>query len=81
MCWPACHTPNGSRSGSRAIAIRPIGPTSIGATTTVPPAAVIRPAAASASSLAKYVVHRGGSDGSCWGARPAASRPLAKQVR
>ena len=45
--------PNGFPCGSNAIAMRPIGPTSIGSTTTVPPASVMRAAVASASSAAK----------------------------
>jgi hypothetical protein len=60
--------------------IVPIGPTSIGSTITRPPFSVMRRAVPAASSVAKYVVHRGGSFGSCCGPMPAARQPSARQV-
>ena len=38
-CSPACHTPITAPIGSAKNAMRPAGPTSIGGTITVPPAA------------------------------------------
>jgi hypothetical protein len=61
--------------------MRPMDPTSMGCTTMVPPASAIRAAVASASSVATYVVHRGGSDGSICGAMPAAASSRVWQVR
>jgi hypothetical protein len=48
----ACQTPNTAPDGSAATAIRPTSITSMGATSTVPPAAVTLPAVSSASSEA-----------------------------
>ena len=55
--------------------IVPIGPTTIGSTTTVPPASRIRPAVTAASSVAKYVVQAGESPSPISGPRPATCEP------
>jgi hypothetical protein len=59
----------------------PIGPTSMGSTTTVPPASRMRATVAAASSVAKYVVQPGESPGFISGPRPAAYSPLRVALR
>jgi hypothetical protein len=61
--------------------MRPTGPTSIAGKGSVPPASEIYAADASASSVAKQVVQRGGSSGSCCGPMPAAALPRDSPVR
>jgi hypothetical protein len=52
LCSPACHTPNAAPAESVKIPIRPYCMTSIGAIRTLPPAASMRAAVASASAVA-----------------------------
>ena len=56
---PACHTRNAAPSGSANTASRPAGPTSIGATSVLPPAPSTFATTASALSTLMYVFHAG----------------------
>ncbi len=76
-----CQTPNTAPVGSAKNAIRPMSITSIGATTTVPPAAVTLAAASSASATLTYVAHAVGWPSCMWPIRPATFLPSCWNMR